>query len=89
MTAATDRVVVVTGGTRGIGLGLARELLARGCRVVVCGRSAAGVDAAVAELAGGAGPDRVTGLATDVTSRVQMQALWDHAVGGGGGGGRR
>jgi len=80
MTGATDRVVVVTGGTRGIGLGLARELLARGCRVVVCGRSAAGVDTAVAELAGGAGADRVTGLATDVTSRAEVQALWDHAV---------
>jgi len=75
-----SRVVVVTGGTRGIGLGLARELLARDCRVVVCGRSAAGVDSAVAELAEAAGPHRVSGLATDVTSRVQMQALWDHAV---------
>ena len=41
MSAAGGRVVVVTGGTRGIGLGLARELLARDCRVVVCGRSAA------------------------------------------------
>ena len=74
------RVVVVTGGTRGIGLGLARELLARDCKVVVCGRSAAGVDSAVAELVGAAGLDRVTGLATDVTSRVAVQALWDHAV---------
>ena len=45
------RVVVVTGGTRGIGFGLARELLARGCRVVVCGRSDASVRTAVAELA--------------------------------------
>ena len=81
MTSAdAGRVVVVTGGTRGIGLGLARELLARGCRVVVCGRSAAGVDSAVAELGGAAGPHRVAGLATDVTSRVQVQALWDHAV---------
>jgi NAD(P)-dependent dehydrogenase (short-subunit alcohol dehydrogenase family) len=80
MTGTSDRVVVVTGGTRGIGLGLARELLARGCRVVVCGRSADGVEAAVAELAGAAGPGRVSGLATDVTSRTQMQALWDHAV---------
>ncbi len=75
-----SRVVVVTGGTRGIGLGLARELLARDCQVVVCGRSAAGVEAAVSELAGGAGPDRVTGIATDVTSRAAVQALWDHAV---------
>ena len=81
MTSPTiSRVVVVTGGTRGIGLGLARELLARDCRVVVCGRSAGGVDGAVADLAGSAGPDRVTGIATDVTSREQVQALWDHAV---------
>ncbi|MCD4524389.1 SDR family oxidoreductase [Nocardioides sp. cx-173] len=83
MSGGSGRVVVVTGGTRGIGLGLARELIARGCRVVVCGRSAAAVDDAVAGLAGLAGvggPQVVTGLATDVTSRVQVQALWDHAV---------
>lgn len=77
MTTANDRVVVVTGGTRGIGLGLARELLARGARVVICGRSAHSVDAALTQLGGG---ERVTGLATDVSDRASVQALWDHAV---------
>lgn len=69
------RVVVVTGGTRGIGLGLARELIDRDCRVVVCGRSPSAVSAAVEQL----GP-HATGLAADVTSREAVQAVWDHAV---------
>ena len=34
-------VAVVTGSTRGIGLGLARELRKRGCQVVITGRSGA------------------------------------------------
>ncbi|MEQ6903312.1 SDR family oxidoreductase [Nocardioides sp. YIM 152588] len=73
--AGAGRVVVVTGGTRGIGLGLAHALLARGCKVVICGRSDAAVTKALAELDGD-----VTGLATDVTDRAAVQALWDHAV---------
>ncbi|MFC6151066.1 SDR family NAD(P)-dependent oxidoreductase [Mumia xiangluensis] len=76
------RVVVVTGGTRGIGLGLARELLARGCRVVVCGRSSATVESAVAELAAlvPAAPDSVAGQVADVTDRASLAALRDLAV---------
>lgn len=76
------RVVVVTGGTRGIGLGLAGELLARGCRVVVCGRSAASVESAVERLAahttGGAAD--VLGQVADVTDRTSLVALRDAAV---------
>lgn len=79
MSAAAGRVVVVTGGTRGIGLGLARELLARDCRVVVCGRSEESVRKAVSELEQAA-PGRVSGTPADVTSRASLQALWDHAV---------
>ncbi|MFD1827365.1 MULTISPECIES: SDR family NAD(P)-dependent oxidoreductase [Mumia] len=73
-----SRVVVVTGGTRGIGLGLAGQLLDRGCRVVVCGRSSAAVDAALAELAPRGG-DRISGIPADVTDRESLQKLWDHA----------
>ena len=71
------RVVVVTGGTRGIGLGLAREFLARGCRVVVCGRSEASLAQGLSALSAGA---MATGLVTDVSDRAEVQALWDHAV---------
>ena len=41
--------VVVTGSTRGIGKGLAAEILKRGHNVVVSGRTAQAVDAAIAE----------------------------------------
>jgi short chain dehydrogenase len=42
--------VVITGGTRGLGYCLAREVIRRGDRVVICGRSPARVQAAVAAL---------------------------------------
>ncbi len=71
------KVVVVTGATRGIGLGLSRELLARGARVVICGRSQESVDKALAELGGG---DAVTGVPCDVANRDDVQQLWDHAI---------
>ncbi len=77
MTTGTGPVVVVTGATRGIGLGLARELLARGARVVICGRSQESVDKALVALDAG---DHATGVPCDVTSRTDQQALWDHAV---------
>jgi NAD(P)-dependent dehydrogenase (short-subunit alcohol dehydrogenase family) len=35
-----DRVALITGGTRGVGLGIARRLTDAGATVVVCGRSA-------------------------------------------------
>jgi 3-oxoacyl-[acyl-carrier protein] reductase len=57
-----DRVYVVTGGGRGLGLAAARELAAEGARVVVSGRTAATVDAAAAELGG---PERALGVVAD------------------------
>ena len=34
----SGHVVLITGGSRGLGLGLAREFARRGCRIVICGR---------------------------------------------------
>jgi len=47
----TGKVAVVTGGTRGIGLMMARGLLQAGARVYVSSRKAEAGDAAVTELA--------------------------------------
>jgi NAD(P)-dependent dehydrogenase (short-subunit alcohol dehydrogenase family) len=47
----TGKVAVVTGGTRGIGLMMARGLLRAGARVYISSRKAEAGDAAVAELA--------------------------------------
>jgi NAD(P)-dependent dehydrogenase (short-subunit alcohol dehydrogenase family) len=71
------KTVVVTGSSRGIGLGLARELVARDCNVVVSGRSAEAVDAALTQLAS---PARTLGVPCDVTDADDVQALWDAAA---------
>jgi gluconate 5-dehydrogenase len=48
----SGRTALVTGSTRGIGLALAQALAAAGARVAVNGRTAAVVDAVVAEIEG-------------------------------------
>lgn len=49
-----DQVAIVTGGGSGIGLATARELIRLGAKVAICGRNAAKLEAAVAELGGAA-----------------------------------
>jgi 3-oxoacyl-[acyl-carrier protein] reductase len=66
----SDRVYVVTGGTRGLGLATARRLVADGARVVVSGRSAATVDAAVASLG-----DAARGVVADLADPASAAAV--------------
>jgi NAD(P)-dependent dehydrogenase (short-subunit alcohol dehydrogenase family) len=74
-----DEVVVITGSTRGIGRGLAEAFLARGCRVVVSGRSQAAVDEAVSDLSSRHEGSRVVGHACEVSRRADVEALWEAA----------
>ncbi len=66
------RIAVVTGGGRGIGRAVAEALSADGWVVVVCGRTAADLDATVAALPG-------DGLAVvaDVADEVDVDRLFD------------
>jgi len=73
----TARSVVVTGSTRGIGLGLARELLARDCDVTVVGTSDEGVERALRELGAGS---RAVGVRADVRRRQDHEVAWERAV---------
>ena len=75
LTAA--RVVVVTGSTRGIGYGLANAFLAQRCAVVINGRTAASVDAAVQSLAADHPTGQILGASGDIGVAAQVQALWD------------
>jgi NAD(P)-dependent dehydrogenase (short-subunit alcohol dehydrogenase family) len=71
--------VVITGSTKGIGLGMAREFVSLGHHVVVSSRSDASVAAAVDELNSMA-PDHASGIAADVSNIDDVRALWKHAV---------
>jgi NAD(P)-dependent dehydrogenase (short-subunit alcohol dehydrogenase family) len=73
-----EKVVLVTGGTRGIGRAIVLEAAAAGARVAFCGRTAgAEMDAVAAELERLAGPGRVLARACDVTREEQVEALFD------------
>jgi NAD(P)-dependent dehydrogenase (short-subunit alcohol dehydrogenase family) len=58
-----DKVVLVTGGSRGLGLVLARELVRRGARVALLARDAG----EVARAADGLAPGRVLAIVGDVS----------------------
>ena len=74
-------VAVITGSTRGIGLGLAREFLKRGHNVVVSGRSPTATDDAVSDVQRDAtGGARAIGQPCDVCDVTQVQTLWDNTV---------
>jgi len=73
-------VVVITGSTRGLGLGLAEAFLERGCAVMLSGRDQSRLAHGVSELAARFGPDQVDGCVCDVTNPQSVQALWDAAV---------
>ncbi len=58
----SDRVYVVSGGTRGLGFAAAQQLVNEGSRVVVSGRNADTVASASASLGG---PSRAVGVVAD------------------------
>lgn len=71
--------VVITGSTRGIGLGMAKEFLKRGCRVAISGRNHEKLMQEIKTLTVLYGSDRIIGLLCDVTKVTQVQELWDSA----------
>jgi 3-oxoacyl-[acyl-carrier protein] reductase len=73
-----DQVAVITGGARGIGLGIATVLAAAGAHVVLADLDREAADAAAAALRSGG--RSAEGLQTDVTDRASVDALAAHVV---------
>lgn len=66
------KVAVVTGGTSGIGLAIARRFVAEGAQVFVTGRRQAQLDATVAELG-----TRAVAVRCDVSDLADLDRLYD------------
>jgi uncharacterized protein len=74
----TDKVALVTGGSQGLGLAIARELVAAGACVVISGRDQQRLAAAANSL--GIADRKCGWLPCDVTQQDQVTALIDQAV---------
>ena len=72
-----DKVFMVTGGSRGIGLDIAGKLLDQGARVVICGRKQENLDAATQTLAAG---DRLLALAAHIAQEADVERLFDKTL---------
>jgi len=74
----TGRVVLITGGTDGLGAALADRLVEEGARVAVCGRDADRLAATEARLREAGGDALV--VRADVTSLADLERFVDTAV---------
>src|SRR5262249_51462544 len=79
MHSLRGKVALVTGGSRGIGLALARALVGEGVRVAITGRSAAHLSSARPSIEA-AGPGSVETIQADVRRYADVQHAIDAIV---------
>lgn len=70
-----NKIVVVTGGTNGIGLETARALAKAGADVHIVGRSQERIDAAVTSIKASTGSELVHGWKADLASQASIREL--------------
>jgi len=72
-----DKVFIITGGSRGIGLEIAKLLLEQKARVVICGRKQEGLDGADRQLNAG---DRLRTVSAHVAKNEEVDRLFETTI---------
>jgi 3-oxoacyl-[acyl-carrier protein] reductase len=67
----SGKIALITGGTSGIGLAIARKLAAEGCKIAICGRDKSRLEKAVAEV----GASNARGFVADVCEPEDVASL--------------
>ena len=76
-----DKVAIVTGSSRGLGLATARALAREGCYITLCGRTESTLDAALRDVSAAAGGnDRVRAVRADLGQLSGVQVVVDETV---------
>ena len=74
----TDKIAIVTGSSRGLGLASARALIAEGCRVCICARGPEQLAAAAIEVEAVARrPNMITTVQADVSTAEGIETVID------------
>lgn len=76
----TDRIALVTGSSRGLGLASARALLAEGCKVAVCARGAERLEEAAESLRRESAADRVLAVTADLSTAAGVATVVGRTV---------
>jgi 3-oxoacyl-[acyl-carrier protein] reductase len=77
----TDKVAVVTGSSRGLGLASARALVAEGCRVCICARGGERLaEAAIEVEAAAKRPNMVMAVQADVSTTAGVELVIGRTV---------
>ena len=77
----TDKVAVVTGSSRGLGLATARTLVAEGCRVCICARGSEGLAEGALEVESAARrPGMVHAVQADVSTLAGVELVMSQTL---------
>jgi 3-oxoacyl-[acyl-carrier protein] reductase len=77
----TDKIAIITGSSRGLGLASARALVAEGCRVCICARGSEQLAAAAVEVEASARrPNMILAVQADVSTADGIALVVDRTV---------
>jgi NAD(P)-dependent dehydrogenase (short-subunit alcohol dehydrogenase family) len=75
-----NKIIVITGSSRGIGYNLVKAFIERSCSVVVSGSTQASTEQAVEKLQTQSNNDPILGVPCDIQDYEQVQNLWDATI---------